>query len=380
MPRKTVVCPECRKPVPSGRLACPACGSLVAAVTGPTRRPARTASAGATDVARTAAADRNAGRPDAGESIDADSTQPRGTDLTTNGADDMPIAPAAYTSAASAAHLLGASQPMQPSKQRSAALGPSIPPVLADWPPKPPRTLDDPTGRDLEGVHRSGWDDSAAAAAGVQAPPLPASPVSGAYVPPSSAASATSYLAPSSISNAAPESRAVGRGQQEAAVATEAAAVTRKPLRPGSASLFADLPFDAPNTLIDWLVAFGGGAATIGFFLPWSSVVIGAASGGGSYMETWAIANPTHLLVALVSFAGFVLSVLPNRVPRWLRSSLLGLVLGGVLIGLVWPYLFAAGFGYKVGVIVEIVGALVLIVAGVLSILPSRHDSDASSV
>jgi hypothetical protein len=108
--------------------------------------------------------------------------------------------------------------------------------------------------------------------------------------------------------------------------------------------------------------------------------VIGAASSGGSYMETWGIANPTHALVLIVALVGFVLSVLPNRVPAWLRTTLLGLLLGGVLIGLAWPYLFAAGFGYKVGVILEIVSALVLIVGGVLSILPSRHDPDPASV
>jgi hypothetical protein len=288
----------------------------------------------------------------------------------------------AYAPAPSAAQLLGASQSMQPSKQRSAALGPSTPSVLADWPPKPPRTLDDPTGRDLEGVHVSGWADSAAAAAGVIAPPAPSASVSGAYVPPSTATGhAPSYLAPSNVFNAT-EGNATPGGTQAAPAmaAAPGGAANQNALKPGSASLFADLPFDAPNTLIGWLVAFGSGAAAIGFFLPWSGVVIGAASSGGSYMETWGIANPTHALVLIVSIVGFVLAVLPNRVPVWLRTSLLGLVLGGVLIGLAWPYLFAAGFGYKVGVILEIVGALVLIVGGVLSILPSRHDPDPTSV
>jgi hypothetical protein len=158
------------------------------------------------------------------------------------------------------------------------------------------------------------------------------------------------------------------------------AAVPQQPPTPGSASLLADLPFDAPNSLIGWLMAFGTGAATFGFFLPWSSVVVGAASSGGGYTETWGIASPTHLLILLVSSLGLLASILPNRVPVWLRTSVLGLVLGGVLMGLAWPYLFAAGFGYKVGVILELVGALVLLIAGVVSIVPSRHDSEASSV
>jgi hypothetical protein len=284
---------------------------------------------------------------------------------------------------------------MQPSKQRSAALGPNIPSVLSDWPPKPPRSLDDPTGREIEGVHASGWDAAPTAAPALAAPPSLATAVKGAYVPPSIAAAAGSpYLAPSSVFNAARPGGAAPVAPATAAAvlptdmapqgvpSPEGRATARpgKPLRPGSALLFADLPFDVPSTLIDWLMAFGTGAATIGFFLPWSGVVIGAASMGGSYMETWGIASPAHLLVLLVSVAGFLTSVLPNRVPAWLRTGVLGLVLGGVLVGLAWPYMFAAGFGYKVGVIIEIVGALVLIVAGVLSILPSRHDSESRSV
>ena len=371
MPRKTVVCPECGKTVPTGRLACPACGSLVAAVTGPARRTR----AGASTMLD---------RAQAGPSP-ADGVVEGGSDQATNGADHPPVVTTAGSATASDAQLLGASQPMQPSKQRSAALGPSIPSILEDWPPKPPRTLDDPTGRDLEGVQTSGWEDSAAAAAGVSPPPIPPAAVSGAYVPPAPSGKSGSYLAPSSVFNAeSPVTPAAAHADQRSTVAAsagaEAGAARQKPLNPGSASLFADLPFDAPNTLIGWLVAFGTGAATLGFFLPWSGVVIGAASSGGGYTETWGIANPTHLLVLCVSFVGFLVSVLPNRIPLWLRTSLLGLVLGGVLIGLAWPYLFAAGFGYRVGVIVEIVGAMVLIVAGVISILPSRHDSEASSV
>jgi hypothetical protein len=382
MPRKTVVCPECGKPVPSGRLACPACGSLVAAVTGPSRRSTKTVAGGARTVSVPAQPALRTGLAPA-------------SDHATNGTGSEPDATPTITPARTAAQLLGASQPMQPSKQRSAALGPNIPSVLSDWPPKPPRTLDDPTGREIEDVHSSGWGAAPTAAGAVSAPPSLATPVKGAYVPPSIAAAAGSpYLAPSNVFNAATPGGPAPVGPPAASAASptdttpqgvpssdgRATARPEKPLRPGSASLFADLPFDAPSTLIDWLMALGTGAATIGFLLPWSGVVIGAASVGGSYMETWGIASPAHLLVLLVSVVGFLTSVLPNRVPAWLRTSVLGLVLGGVLVGLAWPYMFAAGFGYKVGVIVEIVGALVLIVAGVLSILPSRHDSESRSV
>ena len=363
MPRKTVVCPECGKPVPSGRLACPACGSLVAAVTGPTRR---------TRAARAA----NESSLSAGS---GNGTLAAAADAAANGTPPLvgPDAPLAVVGTVAttrtAGQLLGASQPMQPSKQRSAALGSSIPSVLADWPPKPPRTLDDPTGREVEPVARSAPSAT------------PAGPVFGAYVPPSTPGQASSaYLAPSNVFNAAtppaPSHVVATPAAAQSPAGPQPATGTQKPLKPGAVSLFADLPFDAPNTLIGWLVAFGCGAGVIGFLLPWSAVVIGSASSGGTFTETWGLASPTQVLVLLVAVAGFFLSVLPNRVPAWLRTSLLSLVLGGVLIGLAWPYVFAGGFGYKVGVIVELVGALVLIVAGVLSILPSRHDGEAHSV
>jgi hypothetical protein len=375
MPRKTVVCPECGKPVPSGRLACPSCGSLVAAVTGPSRR---TRGAVATALEATTSGLGGNG------TLAGGSEPPNGT-TSDEAVEEAPVEAApASEPAPSAAQLLGASVPMPPSKQRSAALGPSTPSILEDWPPKPPRTLDDPTGRDLEGVHSTSW---APATAGAAAVPVTAAQVSGAYVPPN-IASGSSYLAPSGVFNTATDAAqpssggaAVGRSTASAVASTGHAAVPAvKPIKPGSASIFADLPFDAPNTLIGWLVALGSGAATLGFFLPWSGIVIGAATTGGGFTETWGLANPTHVLVLIASVVGFLLSVLPNRVPVWLRASLLGLVLGGVLIGLAWPYLFASGFGYRVGVIVELFGALVLIVAGVLSILPSRHDSESTSV
>jgi hypothetical protein len=386
MPRKTVVCPECGKPVPTGRLACPACGSLVAAVTGPTRRATKAAavSSGAAGATRTEAAPPESASP-RGMLAAAAERGTNGTDVAVAGPPDAAVR--------TAAQLLGASRTMQPSKQRSAALGPNIPSVLADWPPKPPRTLDDPTGRELDRVTIAGWDLAPAAAPAASSSANPAAPVMGAYVPPSGTGAGSTYLAPSGVFNVQMQGDSAARGSHSlpepgtgagvtarAIAGSGSAAAAQKPPRPGSASLLADLPFDVPNTLIGWLMAFGSGAAMIGFFLPWSGVVIGAASTGGSYTETWGLASPTQLLILLVSLLGFLASVLPNRIPMWLRTSVLGLVLGGVLIGFAWPYLFASGFGYKVGVIVEIVGALVLIVAAVLSILPSRHDSESSSV
>jgi hypothetical protein len=388
MPRKTVVCPECGKPVPAGRLACPSCGSLVAAVTGPARRSTRPATKGAAGSpgTQTPTGSREQGRDVASNGTDL---RANGSDLTSNGRDPGVATGPTFEDESAARSRFGIAEPLAPSRQRSTTFAPAaIPSILQDWPPKPPRTLDDPTGRELGNPAEPRW--------GLGNLPEPSgAPVSGAYVPPAATGdSSTPYLSPSAVfSSGTPNGGARPIGGAGPATTSSApvpipttpsssgtVSENRGVIKPGSASLFADLPFDAPNSLTGWLVAFGAGAATLGFFLPWSTVVIGAASAGGSYMETWGLASPNHVFVLVVCLVGFLLSVLPNRVPAWLRISVLGLVLGGVLIGLAWPYLFDAGVGYRVGVIAEIVGSLVLIVGGVLSILPARHDSDATSV
>jgi hypothetical protein len=277
------------------------------------------------------------------------------------------------------------------------------PPILGDWPPQPPRSMDDPTGRDLAEPPgaRPVWREGLAAAnqspgAGtVPGAYLPASrgngSVSGAYVPPAAdlfsaspppappvqswTAPSAGYLPPSGVFS--PAQPAGDGGATGDAMSSRGTAANQAPS--GSASLFSDLPVDVPNTLSGWLAALGAGAASLGFLLPWSGVIVGSASTGGGYTETWGLASPSNLLVMLLTVSGFLLSVLPNRVPPWLRTGVLGMILGGLLIGLAWPYLFA-GLGYRVGIIAELVGAALLIVAGVLATLPARHEVDESSV
>ena len=89
--------------------------------------------------------------------------------------------------------------------------------------------------------------------------------------------------------------------------------------------------------LAGWLVAAGSAMAALGFVLPWSVVVIGARGYGG-YLDGWGLASPTHVLALAVVLLTLALGVVKTTVPAWLRTGVLGLALGGLLIGLTWPY------------------------------------------
>jgi hypothetical protein len=149
-----------------------------------------------------------------------------------------------------------------------------------------------------------------------------------------------------------------------------------KPPATGRLSMFADLPFETPDSLPGWLVAAGSAAAVAGFLLPWSNII--PFTSGFGYLDRWGLATPSHLLILLLTAFTLALSVLPNRVPVWIRSGVLGLVLGGLLLGVVWPYLLD-GFGALLGALAEVTGALLMIVGGILAVR-DRHAEDETGV
>ena len=255
----------------------------------------------------------------------------------------------------------GAATVIEPAPDRAAAT--AVPPVLREWTaPDPAPSDDEPLRHPWAGAMASNGGPvlypSAArgAAAAVAAPPA------GAWVPPALAAAAAGPIAdavmaaPASVADPAPAPR----------------------VRPGDASLLADLPFDAPNDVAGWLVAIGSVVAMVGFLLPWSEVVIGSANFNG-YTDRWGLAATANILALAVSALTFTLGVLPNRVPVWLRSGVLGLALGGLLLGLVWPYILVLR-GAGLGAIAVAVGALVLVVGGLLAVRPRRHGPQAPAV
>jgi hypothetical protein len=129
-----------------------------------------------------------------------------------------------------------------------------------------------------------------------------------------------------------------------------------------------------PARLVDiagWFVVVGATMAVLGFLLPWARVVIGAR-GAGSYFDSWGLASPTHVLVLGATMVVLALGVVRSDVPLWLRSGVIPLALGGLLIGLVWPY-EVGSLGADVGILVVGLGGLAMVVGGVVTIGATRH-------
>jgi hypothetical protein len=119
------------------------------------------------------------------------------------------------------------------------------------------------------------------------------------------------------------------------------------------------------------VVVVGAGIATLGFVLPWAPIVIGSGRIGG-YLEQWGLAGPGHWLLLLVVIALGAFASQVDRLPRWARPAIPGLVLAGLLIGLVWPYFFGT-IQASIGAYVTLAGALVLSVGGMLDLWLRRH-------
>ena len=141
---------------------------------------------------------------------------------------------------------------------------------------------------------------------------------------------------------------------------------------------FKDLKLDLPDNLVDWLVTAGSGTALVGFLLPWSDAVVGARNFGG-YTDSWGLAVPSHFLVMLLLGAVLTLAVMPTPVPSWIRTGVLSVLAGGLLIGLAWPYLLG-GLGASIGILFEAAAAVLLIAAGVAERRAARHGDRPDSV
>ena len=253
MATRTIECGECGESVPYGRLSCPACGALLAAVT-------RASSSTAQAAGRRHAQPRNGRRrsPSRGPRARAVPGARRPVRLRRRSISSIP-------------HRTSWTSP-PPSCRRRPGRRSSSASRLAPRRRDPPPSRR-PTRRLVARPYRTRL---------VCAGPMtrPGVPPPGAYLPPSPAAS----IALTAVS-AGPPRRSAAPASPDPAGAT-------------SATVRAALPsLDAARVgeLAGWLVAAGSAMAALGFLLPWSVAVIGARGYGG-YLDGWGLASPTHVL------------------------------------------------------------------------------------
>jgi len=217
-----------------------------------------------------------------------------------------------------------------------------------------------------------------------EAEPRAATPTAGAYIPPA-ASPPPQVLQPRSwagLTSVAPRPMAVATAgaMSPGAMTGGSTAVTARSvaeaatMHPADTTGAADDPADEPTWLeatAGWLTIIGSAVAILGFLLPWSQTVIGAES-AGSYFDSWGMANPSHLLVVLALLAVLGLAIVANPIPTWIRTCAAGLILGGLLVGLTWPYLIGP-LGAGPGVMAILVGGVMLVIAGILDLVEARH-------
>lgn len=342
---KTIDCVDCGASVPDGRLSCPACGALLTPVVVQAHlrgRPKVTRQRPPAPVAAQPESSAEAAHEPHAPASPAREPDPATSSAPEPEPDAAPPAPARPAFAPTDELPLGAAPaptPWEPLREPA--------PVLVARP-----------------YQRHGAFESAT---GVAPAPLP-----GAYLPP----------APGSAASASLDGTAsVGAGRASTAQTVPAGASATASLHGVSESSRIGRQGIAAATLVEiagWFVIVGSAMAILGFLLPWSVTVIGS-SGVGGYFNSWGLASPTHLLVEIGLLVGLALGIVPNKVPTWVRSGLYGVAVGGLLLGLVWPYLVGR-LGPDVGVTVTALGGLALVVGGVVASWASRHGVSDPSV
>src|SRR5688572_481239 len=397
MSPQSIVCATCDATVPYGRLSCPACGELLASVAGaarPTRTRAATARATRSRTNGWAAPavlldvpPQTADAPIEPAVLAADQAAPTPdeTDATFGGTGSATLG---WDPPGWATHEIEDDQPTDevPEAPVERQEIKSAPLATPDREPAIFQPVPDTHGANgvaaTEARDRApvAWpaDQVMAEAAPVAWPahqammqpspdvprpvapftPLPDAP--GAYVPPILAAEPAGPPAPA---------RAWAGHPPADAAASEAT----------SQSSWAAELLDAARVteFVGWLAVAGSAMAAVGFLLPWGVSVIGAS--GIGYFDRWGLAGPYHPLVLLSLLAVLGLSLVPNRIPLWLRVGVLGLGLGALLLGLTWPYLIGLT-GTGPGAMVVAVGALILGTAGVVALATDRHAHEDQAV
>jgi hypothetical protein len=372
MTAKTIDCVECGESVSYGRLSCPACGALLASVAGSRPRPAR--------APRKAKAEAVRGPDVAEASVTTADPAPRaaavltlaaapGSDippnqieLTLDGPPPDAVEPAAADEAGAAEtwdepEVQAEAEPEATDQAADPAEPVELQPAAFSLSPEPGAALPAPVRTPFDGPE----------------PILVARPYGHRVEVMAGSASGRSpsaYRAPALVL-----STATAAGSSWPSTSTTAAGssiVARDAADPEPATATGER---AQATRIaeigTWFVIVGAAMSVLGFLLPWSRVVIGSRGLGG-YLDNWGLASPTHVIVLLATLAILGLGILRTTVPVWLWAGVFALALGGVLLGLTWPYQIGP-LGADVGVIVVGLGGLALVIGGVVTSWATRH-------
>jgi hypothetical protein len=209
--------------------------------------------------------------------------------------------------------------------------------------------------------------------------PPPGATQSPAWPEPAQRPRAGAYLPPSAMLTtvAEPAGTAADRPDAPAASTHASVAIADGPPTEAARTDARRMPGIDP-AFPPQIVVVGAGIVALGFVLPWAPIVIGSGRIGG-YLDQWGLAGPGHPLLLLVVIALGAFASQVDRLPRWARPGIPGLVLAGLLIGLLWPYFFGS-IQASVGVYVTLAGALVLSVGGMLDLWLRRHAGSTRSV
>lgn len=382
MATKTVVCPECDSPLAPGRFSCSVCGALVASVaTMPRPFAPVDAVAPRVEVEVAPATAEGAAWP-------ADLMAP--AEATAQAVAPVATAPVPQPSApAPAAVRKTRTTPALPRRPKAAIAadgaserngGPSLEPTPApvaapptSWvlaaPARPERAdpgphVQPPPAQAPSWPDRPVWPPARAIdAVAPPVEPAAARVPAGAYLPPSA------VLPPAEALPLPGAARAHAIDPQAGTADSDR---WRLQLGDGAG------PLGLPTDVATRIVLLGAGISLLGFLLPWADIVIGSGLMDG-YVAQWGLAGPGHPLILMLVAGLFGLTLIVERLPRWARLGLPSIGLACLLIGLAWPYL-AGPFDASIGVYVVAIGAMVMIVGGLLDRIASRHVEAVASV
>jgi hypothetical protein len=404
-------CPSCSESIPPGRLSCPHCGAVLAAVArvgavGVTTEPPAPAKRPARAKRPSRAAARKAVVKDDGWDVVLDeAVPPHPIEPASEPAVHVPATelrsgwPPAAAAEVPPPPALGA--PQWPAPAAAVAMPPPPAPGAPQWPApvaaREAAVMDDGWDADSDdtgqpaafqpvssviassvpvAVSRSPWPAAVAPepppSPAPELPPAPAPesppPALGAYVPPAVEPEAP----PAQLTAEPPPASILPRAYDPVAAASGEGVVAAAPSAPGRMGRIAMPRIDRERveSTADTIMLVGSFGLVLSFLAPWADAVIG--SRGRGYMDTWGLAGPGHIALFLLALGVLALAVLENPIGRWLRTGVAGVALGGFVLGLAWPYVVGP-LGAGPGALLAWVSGLVLFVAGIVSLLVLRH-------